>query len=98
MDNWFVALDGGIYKAAWGEISIISDEFLGIKTNRNSTNWFLQIGYGERSIVVAGCQVHYAIKSQKRPSDIGCLNDWVADSANGITIFKSPNRIWFTEE
>lgn len=33
---------------------------LGIKTNRHSSNWFLEIG----NMVIAGCQIHYAIKTK----------------------------------
>ena len=60
-DNWFTAPDGEQYKAVYGEIKgIIHDyELLGIKTNRHSTNWYLQIG----EMVIAGCQIYYAIKT-----------------------------------
>lgn len=61
-DNWFYAPDGKQYRAAWGTVSVFSDqETLGIKTNNKSTNWYLQIGKGERQIVIAGCQVKYAV-------------------------------------
>ena len=36
-NNWFVAPNGTAYDSVWGEIEIIEDSFLGIKTNRNSS-------------------------------------------------------------
>lgn len=35
-NNWFYAPNGHKYKAIWGEVRIIDDSFLGIKTNRGS--------------------------------------------------------------
>jgi hypothetical protein len=60
-DNWFFAPDGESYRAVWGTVNgILNDEqALGIKTNARSTNWFVSIG----NMVVAGCQIHYAIKT-----------------------------------
>ena len=61
-DNWFIAPDGDQYRAVFGTVHGISkdEETLGIKTNRSSTNWYLQIG----NMVVAGCQIHYCIKTE----------------------------------
>ena len=44
-DSWFYAPDGNEYKAAFGTVTgVINDEeALGIKTNRGSSNWFIQI-------------------------------------------------------
>jgi aspartate ammonia-lyase len=67
-DNWFYAPDGNSYKAVWGEISIFEDTFLGIKTNRNSSNWYAKIGTEENHVIVAGCQIHYATRCENRPS------------------------------
>lgn len=59
-DNWFVAPDGTQYRAVYGTVhAILEDNTLGIKTNRNSTNWYIHIG----NMVVAGCQIHYAIRT-----------------------------------
>ena len=62
-DNWFLAPDGKQYRAAHGTVKgILSDsETLGIQTNRHSSNWYLEIG----SLIIAGCQIHYAIKSDE---------------------------------
>lgn len=62
-DGWFFAPDGNSYKAAWGSVHIFdSENILGIKTNSKSTNWYITLGSGDRQILIAGCQVHYAIK------------------------------------
>ena len=62
-DNWFLAPDGRQYRAVHGVVHGVFDDnqALGIKTNRHSTNWFLQVG----DMIIAGCQIHYAIKSEK---------------------------------
>ena len=62
-DNWFFAPDGESYKAVYGTIKGIHDaeKVLGIKTNEKSTNWYVEIG----NMIVAGCQIHYVIKTDK---------------------------------
>ena len=67
-DNWFYAPDGNSYKAVWGEVEIVEDTFLGIKTNRNSSNWFAKVGNKDNHVVIAGCQIHYATKCEEMPA------------------------------
>ena len=67
-DAWFIAPDGLQYKAAWGDIEILSDSILGVKTNRVSTNWYAKIGSESKHIVVAGCQILYSIRCEARPN------------------------------
>jgi hypothetical protein len=59
-DEWFYAPDGNAYRAVHGTLKGIhnSEEVLGVKTNRGSTNWYVEIGNME----IAGCQIHYTIK------------------------------------
>ena len=61
-DGWFFAPDGEQYRAVHGTVKAIlnDEEALGIKTNRASTNWFVEIG----NALIAGCQIHYAVKSE----------------------------------
>ena len=66
-DNWFYAPDGNSYKAVWGDVTILEDTFLGIKTNRNASNWYAKIGTEDNHVVVAGCQIHYAVKCDPKP-------------------------------
>lgn len=61
-DNWFYAPDGKKYKAVWGKVEILEDKFLGVTTNRNSSNWFAKVGTENNHVIVAGCQIHYAVR------------------------------------
>ena len=72
-DNWFFAPDGQQYRAVWGKVYGVrqDNEVLGIKTNRGSTNWYLEIG----SMILAGCQIHYAVHCPERPSMEGWKDD-----------------------
>ena len=74
-DNWFYAPDGQSYKAVWGEVRILEDTVLGIKTNRNSSNWYAYVGSDEKGMVVAGCQIHYAVKSANKPSQDSFISE-----------------------
>ena len=62
-DNWFVAPDGQQYKSVFGVFKGVFDdsETLGVKTNRGSTNWYVQIG----DMTIAGCQIFYVIKTNQ---------------------------------
>ena len=50
-----------------GKIEILSDEVLGVKTNRNSSNWFMKIGGDGLEVIVAGCQIHYVVRCDDKP-------------------------------
>lgn len=67
-DNWFVAPDGKQYRSVWGFVEIIQDSFLGVKTNAHSSNWFAKIGTENKHVIVAGCQIHYAVKCDEKPN------------------------------
>jgi len=69
-DNWFVAPDGIQYKAVWGtcQVRTIKDIFQ-IEPKRPSTNWFLEIGSDGKEMIVAGCQIHYAVRCDEEPND-----------------------------
>lgn len=61
--NWFYAPDGSQYRAVYGTVKAIrnDEETLGIKTNRGSSNWYVEIG----NMTIAGCQINYAIRTDK---------------------------------
>lgn len=66
--NWFYAPDGKCYRGVWGKVAIHSDaDTLGIKTNNKSANWYAIVGEGGKSVIIAGCQIHYACVSMKPP-------------------------------
>lgn len=67
-DNWFYAPNGLKYRSVWGDVKIVEDSLLGIKTNRNSSNWYAYVGNEEKGMIVAGCQIHYAVKCDKAPN------------------------------
>lgn len=91
-DNWFYAPDGKKYRAVWGEVKVLEDNILGVKTNRNSTNWFISIGENGREMIIAGCQIHYAIKRDEMPD----INDVLELSynENGFKEYTRPTEIY----
>ena len=92
-DSWFVAPDGEYYNSAWGTCKILTtEEIFNFKPLRPSTNWFIQVGEEEDSIIIAGCQIHFAIKCNIQPKKKkGSYNN-----KDGVLV--SINRIYFTEE
>ena len=66
--EWFVAPDGKSYKSVWGEVEILRDNILGVETNRGSSNWFAMVGNKNKHVIVAGCQIHYACRSEDKPN------------------------------
>ena len=95
-DAWFLAPDGKQYRAAWGEVEVIDDSILGLKTNRNSTNWFAKIGNDEKHIIIAGCQIHYAIKCENKPH-IEDIFDWIFEGVGGYQKALVPTKIYIAE-
>ena len=68
-DNFFLCPDGKHYKAVWGDVKVLGDkEALGIDTNRNSSNWFAVVGNESKQVLIAGCQIHYAVRSETPPT------------------------------
>lgn len=95
-DNWFFAPDGKQYKAVWGNVVIVEDSYLGIKTNRNSSNWYARVGNGDTHVLVAGCQIHYAVRCEERPN-VEDTQDFMTSPEVGITVFNRPTNIWCAE-
>lgn len=94
-DNWFFAPDGKQYKSAWGEIEILTDDILGIKTNRNASNWFAKIGSNSNHIIIAGCQIHYAVKCEIKPNDKNVIDDITHNGKYCNS--ERPSRIYIAE-
>lgn len=70
-DSWFFGPDGFQYRAVWGEVQIIEDDkALGIRTNARSSNWYAKVGTEENHVIVAGCQIHYAVKTDTKPKEV----------------------------
>jgi len=94
-DAWFFAPDGAQYRAVWGEVTIMEDTILGIKTNRNATNWYIKVGTDNNHIIVAGCQIHYAVKCDDRPNDEN-IDDYTTGEGR-YQQFNRPTLIYFAE-
>lgn len=93
-DNWFTAPDGNLYKTVFGTVKAIhSDkETLGIETNSKSTNWYLEIG----NMFIAGCQIHYAIRTDKVSFEI-CTREIEHEGKLNI-VKESVSRIYNADE
>lgn len=94
-DNWFFAPNGKQYNAVWGDVEILSDSFLGVKTNYRSANWFAKIGTEKNHVIVAGCQIHYAVKCEEKPNLNNVSDHRVIDS--GCQYFDRPTQIYIAE-
>ena len=94
-DNWFLAPNGNQYKSAWGEVEIVSDSFLGIKTNIRSSNWFAKVGSEENHIIIAGCQIHYACRSEQKPNT-DLAFDYIIE-AGEVKTYNRPTHIFIAE-
>ena len=94
-DGWFVAPDGQLYSAVWGKVGILSDTVLGIKTNARSANWYAKVGPEDRHVIIAGCQIHYAVRCEERPSEVGPDIQDVHEGELRTNSYQS--RIYFTE-
>lgn len=95
-DACFFAPDGRQYQAAWGDVQIVEDVFLGVKTNRNTSNWFAKVGSEDNHIIIAGCQIHYAVRCNEEPNTGNCP-DWRADGPNGFNAFERPTLIYIAK-
>lgn len=94
-DRWFYAPDGVLYMAVWGEVEILSDDILGVKTNEKSTNWYAKVGSETKHAIIAGCQIHYACRCEEKPND-----GWIEETTfeNGeAKITKKPSNIYIAE-
>jgi len=94
-DNWFYASDGKQYRGVWGEIEILSDNILGIKTNVRSSNWFAKVGVENNHVIIAGCQIHYACKSNEKPNN-NLVNDYMVENGE-IKNYNRPTSIYIAE-
>ena len=94
-DNWFVTPTGVQAKAVWGNVEILEDSLLGVKTNRNSTNWYAKVGSNENHVIIAGCQIHQACRCEKKPNTNRC-EDWTTQGEKVIE-YERPTMIYIAE-
>ena len=94
-DDWFYASDGRKYKSVWGDVHILEDKILGVNTNRNSSNWYAYVGSKEKGVVVAGCQIHYAVNCNSQPH-AGPVSESMSGES-GLSRFERPSEIYIAE-
>lgn len=81
-DEWFIAPDGRQYRAVFGTVRAVntSEDQLGVRTNAKSTNWYVEIG----GMLLAGCQIHYAIATTRESVNFGEAEDSLIDGAKEV--------------
>ena len=94
-DNQFFAPDGKQYRAVCGDVKIVADQILGIKTNARSSNWFAKVGTEDNHVIIAGCQIHYAVRCEAKPQDRQ-INEQVNLGTEYKHVLKD-NPIYFAE-
>lgn len=83
-DNFFFGSDGKQYRSAFGEVKILNDDVLGIKTNARSSNWFVKVGTNQNHIIIAGCQIHYALKCKVEDINIKPIESLKEGATNTV--------------
>ena len=61
-----------------------------------STNWFIQVGCEENHVIVAGCQIHYAVKSKNKPNTEP-TKDFQYNETHSQMVEGVPCRIYIAE-
>lgn len=95
-DSWFYAPNGRSYKSVWGWTEVFTDEeALSIKTNSRATNWYARVGSENNHLIIAGCQIHYALKCETEPNS-GDSNDY--EIVNGVcSRYTRPSNIYIAK-
>ena len=88
-DNFFYGSDGQQYRSVFGEVEILQDNVLGVTTNRKSSNWYIKVSGKTQHIIIAGCQIHYALQCEY--DDINLENIYDYDDKGQLK--KESNRI-----
>lgn len=94
-DGWFVAPDGETYQAAYGTVRHVGtvDDALGFRPRGGgSTNWFIEVG----NLIVAGCQVHYAVRTDRCPG--GPSTVWQQTASGQVVTGEAPPRIYYADD
>lgn len=89
-DNWFIAPNGKSYRSVYGNVEIVSDQILGIQTNSRSSNWYAKVGSEDNHVIIAGCQIHYAVKCNK--PNLDDVEDYTTEG--GYKKFQRPSQVY----
>jgi len=95
-EKYFTAPDGLSYQAVWGDVKLVEDSILGVKTNRNSANWYAIVGGNGREIIIAGCQIFYAVKCEEKPNT-GRVMEWHSSDDGKVVENERPTKIYIAE-
>lgn len=67
-EKWFYHTDGNLYRAVYGTASMFeAKKLLGFNPTR-SANWYVRIGSDENYMLIAGCQINYAQRTDDSPT------------------------------
>ena len=65
--DWFYGPDGESYKGVWGRCELLkAEELLGFRPT-HATNWVIRLGVEDVQIVIGGCQINYAVRTDTPP-------------------------------
>lgn len=94
-NNWFYGPDGESYRAAWGTCKLRRmEDVFGFTPSRPSTNWYLEVGSPDKYVIIAGCQIHYAVRLEEKPKS-NHFNKFYTDKDTGMTL--NEDRIYYAE-
>lgn len=66
-DSWFFGPDGQLYRAVYGRCWILEAErVMGFRPVR-ATNWYVLVRGTDTEMIVAGCEMHYALRLKESP-------------------------------
>jgi len=71
-----------------------TEDVFGFTPARPSTNWFIKVGDKDNHIIIAGCQVHFAVQCEDRPITRH-ENKYYKDKDTGVEY--TEERIYFAE-
>jgi hypothetical protein len=93
-NDWFFGPDGENYKAVWGTCYVKNiKEVFGFDPIRPSTNWYLVVGKENKEVIIAGCQIHYAVRCEKMNNKL--LGVTFLEKDTGVV--RSADRIYIAE-
>lgn len=69
---------------------------MGIKTNLRSSNWFAKVGTEDNHVIVAGCQIHYTVRSEARPK-LGKVHEFSIENGE-IKDYIKPHQSYYIAE
>lgn len=88
VDDWMFAPDGQQYRVIFGLAQVLrAKDLLGFEP-RNSANWWVMVGEGEGSMLIAGCKIHFAQEVSSKPAG---SHVYEVKSADAIEIICNPS-------